>query len=58
VAIAPRAQHRTKKHTRHGLWVASCSCGWSEISVASFSAWLAERRHQEQTGERVRQAQG
>jgi len=30
----------------------------SEIAVASFSAWLAERRHQEQAGDRVRQAQG
>jgi len=57
MAIQLRPTHRTKKRHRHGLWVASCSCGWSEVSVASFSAWLAERRHQEQTGDRVRQAQ-
>ena len=56
----PRSpKHRTKVRHRHGLWIAACSCGWSEVTVASFSAWLAERRHQERAGDRlkVRQAQ-
>jgi hypothetical protein len=32
---------------RRDLWVASCSCDWSEETVSRFSASMALRRHQE-----------
>ena len=56
-------QHRTKVRRRRDLWVASCSCDWSEEAVSEFSALMALRRHQEVRGrtdpyDGVRHAQG
>lgn len=43
------ATHGTKVRHRHRLWVASCSCGWSEDTVSRFSAWMASQRHLDET---------
>jgi len=37
--------HHTRIKRRHGLYLVSCSCGWSEEVVSNFGAWLASRRH-------------
>ena len=38
-------RYQTKMRRRHGLFVSTCSCGWSEKAVSKLSAWMAERRH-------------
>jgi len=49
-ATRPKPQkHRIKVRQRHGFWVASCSCGWSEEAVSKFSAWMVSRHHLDQT---------
>ncbi len=40
-----RHDPKVRRHT--GLFVASCSCGWSEETVSRFSGWLASQRHLE-----------
>jgi hypothetical protein len=45
--VTIQQEHRTKVRRRHGLCIASCSCGWSEQAVSNFGAWLASRRHVE-----------
>ena len=45
MATQSNPEHRTKVRRRHGLWVASCSCAWSEDTVSRFSAWIVSQRH-------------
>jgi hypothetical protein len=47
VPAQPRPpKHRTKVRHRRDLWVASCTCDWSEETVSRFSVLMALRRHQ------------
>jgi hypothetical protein len=37
--------HNTKVKRRRGLWVATCSCGWTKQTVSGFGGWSEVRRH-------------
>lgn len=39
--------HKMKARRRHSLFVATCSCGWSEDVVSGLSAAMAMKRHED-----------
>jgi hypothetical protein len=38
-------RHDPKVRRHLGLFVASCSCGWSEETVSRFTGWMASKGH-------------
>lgn len=47
---SPAGRHDTDVRRRKGIWIASCSCGWTTEAMSAFTAWSSTRRHLTDTG--------